>query len=542
MDCPRRRRGRVATVILAAEAGGRGAAGFQINLFWVIVQALNFLLFLVILYLLAFSGSAACSRSATDDRAGPADAEQARRDRESAEAGARRHPRRGAPRGERDPDPCPEGRPGDARRGHRRDPGGARADARARRRRDRGREAARDRRAARRGRRPRARGGRPGRRRDDDRRAPAPARRGVPRRGDSDGDAERTADGPTGHRAARRYAEAAFEIAAARRDARGLADGARRGRGRRSATSERSRVARQPGRARSTSGWRSSTGCSASASQPPVLNLILLLAPARPDRAAAARRRRVPPPRRRAPGHHPRHRHQRRAADRRTRSQALTAASSRSTGGRVDARRRGRSSLLGGLVVRVGDRLIDGSVRGRLERLRNQLVAGSALARRSPQPWPFAPTRSPASSSPRSTTFDADAETRSVGTVVEVGDGIAQIYGLDGALASEMLEFPGGVMGMALNLEEETVGAVILGDASRDQGRRHGQDDRPRRRGAGRPGAARPRRRPARPPARRQGPDRRRRRPARSSGSPPASSSASRSTRRSRPASRRSTR
>jgi F-type H+-transporting ATPase subunit alpha len=62
--------------------------------------------------------------------------------------------------------------------------------------------------------------------------------------------------------------------------------------------------------------------------------------------------------------------------------------------------------------------------------------------------------------------FDSDVETRSVGTVVEVGDGIAQIYGLDAALASEMLEFPNGVMGMALNLEEETVGAVILGDAS----------------------------------------------------------------------------
>ncbi|MGZ6269398.1 MAG: F0F1 ATP synthase subunit alpha, partial [Candidatus Limnocylindrales bacterium] len=62
--------------------------------------------------------------------------------------------------------------------------------------------------------------------------------------------------------------------------------------------------------------------------------------------------------------------------------------------------------------------------------------------------------------------FDETAETRSVGTVVEVGDGIAQIYGLQGALASELLEFPGGIMGMALNLEEETVGAVILGEAS----------------------------------------------------------------------------
>ncbi len=62
--------------------------------------------------------------------------------------------------------------------------------------------------------------------------------------------------------------------------------------------------------------------------------------------------------------------------------------------------------------------------------------------------------------------FDTAVETRSVGTVVEVGDGIAQIYGLADALASELLEFPGGVMGMALNLEEETVGAVILGDAT----------------------------------------------------------------------------
>src|SRR6186713_1160939 len=62
--------------------------------------------------------------------------------------------------------------------------------------------------------------------------------------------------------------------------------------------------------------------------------------------------------------------------------------------------------------------------------------------------------------------FDAGVETRSVGTVVEVGDGIAQVYGLEDALASELLEFPGGVMGLALNLEEETVGAVVLGDAS----------------------------------------------------------------------------
>ncbi len=63
--------------------------------------------------------------------------------------------------------------------------------------------------------------------------------------------------------------------------------------------------------------------------------------------------------------------------------------------------------------------------------------------------------------------FDQRVDVRSVGTVVEVGDGIAQIYGLEDALASELLEFPGGVMGMALNLSEDTVGAVILGDYTR---------------------------------------------------------------------------
>jgi F-type H+-transporting ATPase subunit alpha len=60
--------------------------------------------------------------------------------------------------------------------------------------------------------------------------------------------------------------------------------------------------------------------------------------------------------------------------------------------------------------------------------------------------------------------FDEGTDVAGVGTIVEVGDGIAQIYGLSGALASELLEFPGGVMGMAFNLEEETVGALILGD------------------------------------------------------------------------------
>ena len=60
--------------------------------------------------------------------------------------------------------------------------------------------------------------------------------------------------------------------------------------------------------------------------------------------------------------------------------------------------------------------------------------------------------------------FGSQVTAVDVGTVVEAGDGIAQIYGLRGAQNSELLEFPNNIMGMALNLEEDTVGAIILGD------------------------------------------------------------------------------
>jgi len=59
--------------------------------------------------------------------------------------------------------------------------------------------------------------------------------------------------------------------------------------------------------------------------------------------------------------------------------------------------------------------------------------------------------------------YDADIEVNDVGTVIEVGDGIARAHGLDNAMAGELLEFSNGVMGMAQNLEESNVGIVILG-------------------------------------------------------------------------------
>ena len=60
--------------------------------------------------------------------------------------------------------------------------------------------------------------------------------------------------------------------------------------------------------------------------------------------------------------------------------------------------------------------------------------------------------------------FDQRERTSNVGSVVEVGDGIARIYGLSQAMSGELLDFGHGTMGMALNLEEDTVGAIILGD------------------------------------------------------------------------------
>jgi F-type H+-transporting ATPase subunit alpha len=62
--------------------------------------------------------------------------------------------------------------------------------------------------------------------------------------------------------------------------------------------------------------------------------------------------------------------------------------------------------------------------------------------------------------------FQAGASTEQVGQVLQVGDGVARVYGLDSCMMSELVEFPGGAMGMALNLEEDNVGCVLLGDAS----------------------------------------------------------------------------
>jgi len=62
--------------------------------------------------------------------------------------------------------------------------------------------------------------------------------------------------------------------------------------------------------------------------------------------------------------------------------------------------------------------------------------------------------------------FGTEAESAEVGQVLSVGDGIARVYGLDNVQAGEMVEFPGGIKGMALNLETDNVGIVLFGDDS----------------------------------------------------------------------------
>ena len=60
--------------------------------------------------------------------------------------------------------------------------------------------------------------------------------------------------------------------------------------------------------------------------------------------------------------------------------------------------------------------------------------------------------------------FDAKIDVREIGRVLEVGDGIARVYGLSGVMAGEMVEFANGTIGLAFNLEEHSVGVIILGD------------------------------------------------------------------------------
>ena len=131
--------------------------------------------------------------------------------------------------------------------------------------------------------------------------------------------------------------------------------------------------------------------------------------------------------------------------------------------------------------------------------------------------------------------FAVDVDVAEVGSIISIGDGIARVHGVENAMAGEMLEFPHGVFGIALNLEEESVGAVLLGEFKEikegDPVKRTG----PHHLGARRRRAAGPRRQRARPADRRQGSDCHQADVADRAGSRPASSIASRSKSRFKP-------
>ncbi|HCO99464.1 MAG TPA: F0F1 ATP synthase subunit alpha, partial [Candidatus Moranbacteria bacterium] len=60
--------------------------------------------------------------------------------------------------------------------------------------------------------------------------------------------------------------------------------------------------------------------------------------------------------------------------------------------------------------------------------------------------------------------FKTETSTEKVGKVIEMGDGVARVSGLSDLMASEMVEFPNGEIGVALNLEEDRVGVIVLGN------------------------------------------------------------------------------
>ena len=62
--------------------------------------------------------------------------------------------------------------------------------------------------------------------------------------------------------------------------------------------------------------------------------------------------------------------------------------------------------------------------------------------------------------------YDRASQVSETGTVLSTGDGIARVYGLEGAMAGELVEFAGGILALVLNLEQDNVGVAVLGDAT----------------------------------------------------------------------------
>ena len=128
-------------------------------------------------------------------------------------------------------------------------------------------------------------------------------------------------------------------------------------------------------------------------------------------------------------------------------------------------------AVIGGVRVTLGDRVIDGTVRTNLDLPAQD--AGALPRCGVDDPSTRDSTRRPEVKlrpeeissvlAQELKNYDRDLGVESVGTILQVGDGIARVYGLQDVMAGEMVEFPGDIFGIVLNLEEDSVGVAIMG-------------------------------------------------------------------------------
>ena len=123
-------------------------------------------------------------------------------------------------------------------------------------------------------------------------------------------------------------------------------------------------------------------------------------------------------------------------------------------------------------MARIGSTVYDGSVTTQLQKVKERLVASGrrpglavrATADRDRDNMDIKAEEISKIIRDQIGSYAVDVDVAEVGTIVSIGDGIARVHGVEKTMAGEMLEFPHGIFGIALNLEEESVGAVLLGD------------------------------------------------------------------------------
>lgn len=121
------------------------------------------------------------------------------------------------------------------------------------------------------------------------------------------------------------------------------------------------------------------------------------------------------------------------------------------------------------MVIRVGDRVVDSSIRTKLEDMKKQLLniqLDDRLRERCDRSMNLRPEEISSVIKEQIERYSSQLDVSDVGTVIQVADGIARVHGLENAMQGELLQFPGDVYGMVLNLEEDNVGVVLLGSAS----------------------------------------------------------------------------